>query len=159
MLVFLSFVLLVLLFYILVEDGFHLQLPFWVFPCLFILWSVLAISHLGWFNWLINGAINTLLLAGSMGLVGWYARWRMGGFFNTAFGWGDLWFLLAFAWGYPPPLFIALWTVGTLVALLLAKFLKQNKVPYAGYLALCNAVVLASDLLWPEKKLLYSVFP
>lgn len=146
------------LLYVFIEDFAHLALAVWVFPVLWLGWTLLHFYALGGELLWRNGLLNSLLLGGSLLLLRSYARWRTGRFLNTAFGLGDILFLTAFAWAYPPLVFVSLWLLGTLASLLIAQLLAQDKVPYAGYLALCNAIAIGGDLLL-SKLTLYPLSP
>ena len=154
----LPYMLLLLLLYVFFTDFTQLALSIWVFPVLWLGWMLLHFFALGGDMLWRNGLVNSLLLGGSVWVLRTYARWRMGRFLNTAFGLGDLLFLAAFAWAYPPPIFLGLWLLGTLASLLIAVLLVQDKVPYAGYLALANALAIALDLYSPRLTL-YPIHP
>ena len=146
--------LILLLLYVFWEDQKNLALPLWVFPLLAINWSIAALLHTPFYLWLQYSLINTALVLIAMLLLRQYALWRYGYFINKVFGLGDVFFLYAFAWGYPPQIFLALWIGGSLSALLAARFLRLHFVPYAGYLAFAIAVMLIGDLFLPQLNLL-----
>ena len=144
MLLLLTSLLALLLLYTAYADLRFLLLPVGVFPPLLLLWAALHWHQLGGYNTLLHAASNTLLVVFSLLLLRALAHWRNQGFLNHAFGSGDLLFLLAFAWSYPPFVFLWVWLCGTLTALLLARLLRWHKTPYAGMLALTN---IAAGLL------------
>lgn len=154
--VFLYSSLIVLLIYVFWEDHKHLYLPLWVFPVLSLNWTGLALITTQWQEWFFNGLINTCCVLCSIGLLSAYAHWRYGVFINHVFGLGDFYYLLAFAWGYSPAVFLSIWIIGSLNAFVIAKLLQQQLVPYAGYLALTNVFAIvftplfASLSLYPQ---------
>lgn len=143
------------LLYTFYEDSTSLQVSVWIFPVLFVLWGGLHLERLGTYNMLTNGLINTLLLGVSMIGIRTYSLWRNGKFLNHAFGLGDLLFLFVFAWGFSPVAFLWIWLLGTLAALVVAKHLKIIEVPYAGFLAFCNALLLGAEFLFPDFNLYF----
>lgn len=134
------------LFFIFWEDQRHLALPVWVFFPLALNWLGVSFFQANWLDWLTHGLLNSLCVSLALSLLYVYAKKRFGEFINKAFGLGDVLFLFLFAWAYPTPTFILLWVGGTITSLVLARFLKKTKVPYAGNLAVFNAVALLTQL-------------
>lgn len=152
--IFFSIGLILLLLYVFWEDHKNLALPLWVFPLLAFNWSLTVLLYTPFALWLQNSLFNTAMVILALLLLRQYALWRYGYFINRVFGLGDILFLHAFALGYPPQTFLSLWIGGSLSALLAARVLRLRFVPYAGYLAFANVVVLIGDIVLPQLNLL-----
>ena len=78
-----------------------------------------------------------------------YAIWKSWAFIDYAMGLGDVLFLAVFAWSYPPQIYFGIWCIVSFASFFIALILGQRKVPYAGYLALGNAIVIVFDWIIP----------
>ena len=133
------------LLYTCVEDLRTQELPLWILAVLWGLWVSLHLLQYGWMSLLTSALLNGLTLGFSLLLLRQYSIWHMGVFINKAMGIGDVYFLVAFAWGYPPEIFLWIWVLGTLASLVISKLLQQKRVPYAGHLAATNACWLCME--------------
>ena len=132
------------------EDQRHLTLPVWVFFLLLLNWVGLCFIQAHWLDWVSHTALNILCVSLCLALLYLYAQWRFGHFINKVFGLGDVFFLYLFAGAYPTPVFLSIWLAGTLATLFLARLFQLSVIPYAGGLALFNAVLLGIQFLpWP----------
>jgi hypothetical protein len=138
---------------ILYQDVKHRAIHWLLLPLLFVCGLYLKFNELSFLS-LVYNALFIILLMGTL-LI--YLRLRFGQFVNPLknhFGIGDVLFLFAIIPFFAFPLFMPLFSVGTIFTLIiyLPGYLlkKQKTIPYAGYFALFLAIHLSLETWIPS---------
>lgn len=122
------------------------------FPILIALLGVLHYQYTSLMNFLYAMMMNVGILIVIMAILYVYNMVRLKkAFFKEVFGWGDLFFFMALAVGFPTITFVVLFVFSLLFSLIAWLVLKKksnhNTVPLAGLMAVFLGVVLIVNLM------------